>query len=170
MIRKMVPVQPSRPIRTLDHPWKFTKKRNSWSDQYVIFTLGKWFLKTEHDCIIVVFSDGGSTTIAPKSGITARQLLTSVATRRGLSPGKQNREKNVFYFYSFYYWFLWCKWPFLGCIDWLLLNEGLNQESLSLENDSTCLSGRHIRGELRVTFRYVTFVPWFVFLWNKTNF
>merc|ERR1711990_18430 len=72
------------------------------------------------------FSDGGSTTIAPKSGITARQLLTSVATRRGLSP---------------------------GCIDWLLLNEGLNQGSLSLENDSTCLSGRHIRGELRVTFR-----------------
>ena len=44
----------------------------------------------------MVFSDGGSTTIAPKSGITARQLLTSVATRRGLSPGKQNREKYVF--------------------------------------------------------------------------
>ena len=41
-----------------------------------------------------------------------------------------------------------------GCIDWLLLNEGNNQEtSLSLENDSSCLSGRQIRGELRVTFR-----------------
>jgi len=73
------------------------------------------------------FSDGGSTTIAPRPGMTARQLLTSVAQRRGLSP---------------------------GCIDWLLLNEGTTQEtSLSLENDSSCLSGRQIRGELRVTFR-----------------
>ena len=52
----------------------------------------------------MVFSDGGSTTIAPKSGITARQLLTSVATRRGLSPGKQNREqkKNILDFIMFY--------------------------------------------------------------------
>ena len=49
----------------------------------------------------MVFSDGGSTTIAPKSGITARQLLTSVATRRGLSPGKQNREKMFFIFIVF---------------------------------------------------------------------
>ncbi|CAG5087186.1 Oidioi.mRNA.OKI2018_I69.PAR.g11476.t2.cds [Oikopleura dioica] len=72
------------------------------------------------------FSDGGSTTIALKSGVPARSLLNNVASRRGLSP---------------------------GCIDWLLLNEGSNTDSLSLDADSMCLSGRHIRGELRVTFR-----------------
>ena len=73
------------------------------------------------------FSDGGSTTIALKSGTTARNILNGVATRRGLST---------------------------GCIDWLLLNEGSNMDSLSLDADSMCLAGRHIRGELRVTFRY----------------
>jgi len=72
------------------------------------------------------FSDGGSTTIALKTGVPARSLLNNVASRRGLSP---------------------------GCIDWLLLNEGSNTDSLSLDADSMCLSGRHIRGELRVTFR-----------------
>ena len=78
----------------------------------------------------VNISDGGSTTIALKNGVPARSLLNNVASRRGLSP---------------------------GCIDWLLLNEGSNTDSLSLDADSMCLSGRHIRGELRVTFRCVRY-------------
>ena len=41
MIRKMDQAQPFRRIKIQDHLWKYMKKRNSWLDQYVIFTLGK---------------------------------------------------------------------------------------------------------------------------------
>ena len=41
MIRKMDQARPFRRIKIQDHLWKYMKKRNSWLDQYVIFTLGK---------------------------------------------------------------------------------------------------------------------------------
>ena len=37
--------------------------------------------------MLLFCSDGGSTTIAPRPGMTVRQLLTLVAQQRGLSPG-----------------------------------------------------------------------------------